>query len=133
MQKMSYLCRLDPVDDALNVLAVRVQRREADVVQSSVMLLQATGGSVRQDDRLHWDTSSRQAAVGSSYLLHVLHLALQGAVVRRISTVEALGAETVSVIPARQTTTRGEGWREEVCIIKLELCALKAVLKPLML
>lgn len=41
VQKMSYFCRLDPVDDALNIVTVCVQGREADVVQSSVMLLQA--------------------------------------------------------------------------------------------
>ncbi len=40
MQEMSDLCRLDPVDDALNIITVRVQGREVDVVQSSVMLLQ---------------------------------------------------------------------------------------------
>lgn len=40
MQKMSYFCRLDPVDDALNIIIVRVQGREVYVVQSSVMLLQ---------------------------------------------------------------------------------------------
>lgn len=37
---MSYFCRLDPVDDAVNIIAVCVQGREAYVVQSSVMLLQ---------------------------------------------------------------------------------------------
>ena len=40
VQKMGYFCRLDPVDDALNIIAVRVQGREAYVVQSSVMGLQ---------------------------------------------------------------------------------------------
>lgn len=40
VQKKSYFCRLDPVDDALNIVAVCVQGREADVVQTSVVLLQ---------------------------------------------------------------------------------------------
>ena len=40
VQKMGYFCRLDPVDDALNIITVCVQGREADVVQASVVLLQ---------------------------------------------------------------------------------------------
>lgn len=40
LQTMNYFRRLDPVDDALNIIAVCVQGWEADVVQRSVMLLQ---------------------------------------------------------------------------------------------
>lgn len=39
MQAVEDLCRLDPVDDAPDVIAVRVHSREAPVVCSSVMLL----------------------------------------------------------------------------------------------
>lgn len=39
VQTMSHFCRLDPVDDALDVVAVCMQGWGADVVQSSVMLL----------------------------------------------------------------------------------------------
>lgn len=37
----------------------------------------------------------------ASYLLHILHLTLQTAVICRISTVETLSTGTVSVIPVR--------------------------------
>lgn len=46
---MSSFCRLDPVDDALNIIAVRVKGWEAKVIKSSVMLLQTKWGQSSND------------------------------------------------------------------------------------
>ena len=40
VQKMSYFCTLDPLNDALNIITVCVEGRAANVVTSSVILQQ---------------------------------------------------------------------------------------------
>jgi len=59
VQKMSYFCRPNPVDDALNIIVVSVQGREAFVLQISVMLLQTKGRGITVDMRQNMSPMKR--------------------------------------------------------------------------
>ncbi|TNN86596.1 hypothetical protein EYF80_003064 [Liparis tanakae] len=63
---MSYFCRPNPVDDALDIIAVGVQGREAFVLQISVMLLQTKGRGITVDMRQNispYDNSELQVHI----------------------------------------------------------------------
>lgn len=47
-QVSEYVCRLDPVDDALNIITMPAQGWQLDVIQRSVMLAQVTRGHMKQ-------------------------------------------------------------------------------------
>lgn len=47
VQVSEYVRRLDPVDDALNVVTVPAQRRQLDVVQRSVTLPRVMRGQMK--------------------------------------------------------------------------------------
>lgn len=46
-QVSAYVCRLDPVDDTLNIVTMPTQGWQIDVVQRSVMLAQVTRGHMK--------------------------------------------------------------------------------------
>ena len=97
LQEMSYFRTLDPVNDALNIISVCVEGREAEVVQSSVMLLRTKRTTLKTDHQSPWWNNLQEERM--SHLRRVLQLTLQGAVVRRVSTVQTLRADAVPVIP----------------------------------
>lgn len=54
MQVSEHVCRLDPVDDALNIVTVPSQGRQLDVIKRSVMLPRVRRGQMKGRTAEQW-------------------------------------------------------------------------------
>lgn len=119
VQAVEDLRRLDPVDDAPDVIAGRVHGGEAPVVRSSVMWLR-TEKKERPRAIAHNKEKRQTSEITlaprddgwrsdrDSHLLHILHLALQRAVVGNVSTEGSLWTGAVSIIPLKDQKGQGK-------------------------
>lgn len=85
-QVSEYVCRLDPVDDTLNIVTMPAQGGQLDVIQRSVMLAQVMRGHMKPD-------VGAVEAVNSTFCLPAVHPATRSAGIDGLELLEYRDSE----------------------------------------